>query len=309
MPPKTKNLIVINFFLVTSASYKHLTPSFGTFLQEKMGNLSYSHTSRLKDSPQGKPYMETCSFQASSLHRDESWDIHRGKLMPDCTDLLVKIPSTLDLRTECACAEEVTKHQLARNVLHHFRAGKNKIKVPGCYYAEVKKIGRGSERIFNKTDNRVRRSDFVVIQDVPAKAAVDQELLPADGTPQGDHPLLEAFAHASYHYSHGEYLLAGMKGAVTDKSRDYRSYTLTAFTYHSRTARFGPEDLGEEGIKCFFSHHQCTDLCRGLRPYTADHNPQLWASRYSSRDSRPTFVGRPPSYEEAMGRVEIFPVV
>jgi hypothetical protein len=71
--------------------------------------------------------------------------------------------------------------------------------------------------------------------------------------------LMQALSHFSYHISGGQFLLCDLQGGV------YRDGAiLTDPVIQSRTlGRFGPTDLGEDGISTFFARHACNQYCSG----------------------------------------------
>lgn len=71
--------------------------------------------------------------------------------------------------------------------------------------------------------------------------------------------LMQALSHFSYHVSGGQFLLCDLQGGV------YRDGAiLTDPVIQSRTCgRFGPTDLGEDGISTFFARHVCNQFCSG----------------------------------------------
>ena len=78
--------------------------------------------------------------------------------------------------------------------------------------------------------------------------------------------LMQALSHFSYHISGGQLLLCDVQGGV------YRDGAiLTDPVVQSRTAgRYGPTDLGQDGISTFFARHACNKYCQGKgwsRPY------------------------------------------
>lgn len=78
-------------------------------------------------------------------------------------------------------------------------------------------------------------------------------------------------SHFSFHVSGGECLLCDLKGGEIDEGDGLtnagRVALLSDPCLHSRGRRYGPSDLGCDGISSFFSRHICTDVCRGwLRP-------------------------------------------
>ncbi len=75
--------------------------------------------------------------------------------------------------------------------------------------------------------------------------------------------LPSAFAHWTWQASGGKFMICDIQGV-----RKGTKYVLTDPCVHSsresEIGRFGPSDLGEEGMVKFFQKHVCNDLCRGL---------------------------------------------
>ena len=71
--------------------------------------------------------------------------------------------------------------------------------------------------------------------------------------------LMQALSHFSYHISGGQFLLCDLQGGI------YRDGAiLTDPVIQSRTrGRFGPTDLGADGIGTFFARHACNKFCSG----------------------------------------------
>lgn len=95
--------------------------------------------------------------------------------------------------------------------------------------------------------------------------------------------VMQALSHFSYHVSSGQFLLCDLQGAV------YRpELVLTDPVVLSRNGRFGPTDLGSEGMENFFHWHTCTDYCHAnwqvpkkARYY---HQPRLGTSMTDGRN-------------------------
>ncbi|KAF9111038.1 hypothetical protein BGX27_005473, partial [Mortierella sp. AM989] len=69
--------------------------------------------------------------------------------------------------------------------------------------------------------------------------------------------VMQALTHFSYHQSGGQFTLCDLQGGVyTD------GIILTDPVVMSRDQRFGPTDLGGNGIESFFSRHVCNNYCR-----------------------------------------------
>lgn len=95
--------------------------------------------------------------------------------------------------------------------------------------------------------------------------------------------VMQALSHFSYHVSSGQFLLCDLQGAV------YRhELVLTDPVVLSRNGRFGPTDLGSEGMENFFHWHTCTEYChptwqvpKKARYY---HQPRLGTSMTDGRN-------------------------
>lgn len=68
---------------------------------------------------------------------------------------------------------------------------------------------------------------------------------------------MQALSHFSYHSSGGQFLLCDLQGGVFNKG-----IALTDPVIMSNKRRFGPTDLGREGMLSFFSRHECNQFCR-----------------------------------------------
>ncbi|KAF9111039.1 hypothetical protein BGX27_005474 [Mortierella sp. AM989] len=69
--------------------------------------------------------------------------------------------------------------------------------------------------------------------------------------------VMQALAHFSYHQSGGQFTLCDLQGGVYSDG-----VVLTDPVVMSRNQRFGPTDLGGEGIESFFARHICNEFCR-----------------------------------------------
>lgn len=65
-----------------------------------------------------------------------------------------------------------------------------------------------------------------------------------------------ALSHFSYLASGGECLLCNLKGTM-----DASGGCISDPAIHSRGRTYGPLDLGVDGIRNFFAHHKCNELC------------------------------------------------
>ncbi|KAF9381752.1 hypothetical protein BGX21_002004 [Mortierella sp. AD011] len=68
---------------------------------------------------------------------------------------------------------------------------------------------------------------------------------------------MQALAHYSFHYSNGQLTLCDLQGGVYSDG-----IVLTDPVVMSTDRRFGPTDLGKDGIDSFFHHHVCNNFCR-----------------------------------------------
>ncbi|KAF9354641.1 hypothetical protein BGX26_007526 [Mortierella sp. AD094] len=75
---------------------------------------------------------------------------------------------------------------------------------------------------------------------------------------------MQALAHFSFHHSHGQLTLCDLQGGVYSDG-----IILTDPVVMSTNQRFGPTDLGKDGIDSFFSRHVCNNFCRAswTRPF------------------------------------------
>ncbi len=68
---------------------------------------------------------------------------------------------------------------------------------------------------------------------------------------------MSAFSHFSYEASDGELVLCDLQGGVGSSG-----FVLTDPAINSVGRRYGPTDLGINGITSFFAHHKCNEFCR-----------------------------------------------
>ncbi|KAL5477847.1 hypothetical protein EMCRGX_G024696 [Ephydatia muelleri] len=79
---------------------------------------------------------------------------------------------------------------------------------------------------------------------------------------------LQAFSHYTWQKSGKRFIVCDLQGVVTKSGA-----LLTDPSIHSCTEellRYGPTNLGAEGIETFFSHHKCSTVCieMKLQPYS-----------------------------------------
>lgn len=67
---------------------------------------------------------------------------------------------------------------------------------------------------------------------------------------------MQALSHFSYHSSGGQFVLCDLQGGRFNKG-----LALTDPVILSNNRRFGPTDLGREGMLAFFSQHECNQYC------------------------------------------------
>jgi len=86
--------------------------------------------------------------------------------------------------------------------------------------------------------------------------------------------IAQAFSHFTFDRSHGQLLVVDLQGICGTRENDKNStkaedlyFLLTDPQVHSMGAfeRFGPGDLGIQGIRAFFGKHRCGPLCRQLK--------------------------------------------
>ena len=76
------------------------------------------------------------------------------------------------------------------------------------------------------------------------------------------------FSHWTYAKTNGDLIIVDLQGV-----RGTKYYTLTDPAIHSfKTGPYGDLDLGQRGIKAFFSTHQCEGVCKGLMAPKVDKN-------------------------------------
>ena len=76
--------------------------------------------------------------------------------------------------------------------------------------------------------------------------------------------LMQALSHYSYHVTSGNFLLCDLQGGLYADGA-----VLTDPVMMSKDGRFGPTDLGREGMINFFTMHECGEYCRAswTRPH------------------------------------------
>lgn len=76
--------------------------------------------------------------------------------------------------------------------------------------------------------------------------------------------VMQAMSHYSYHVTNREFLVCDLQGGLYEDGA-----VLTDPVVLSRDRRFGPTDLGPEGISNFFALHVCNSYCKDswLKPF------------------------------------------
>ncbi|GJJ77407.1 hypothetical protein EMPS_09766 [Entomortierella parvispora] len=69
--------------------------------------------------------------------------------------------------------------------------------------------------------------------------------------------VMQALTHFSYHHSSGQFTLCDLQGGVYSDG-----IVLTDPVVMSMNQRFGPTDLGRDGIENFFARHVCGSYCQ-----------------------------------------------
>lgn len=70
--------------------------------------------------------------------------------------------------------------------------------------------------------------------------------------------VMQAISHFSFHISNGQHLLCDLQGGVYNDG-----VVLTDPVVMSMEGgKYGPTDLGKNGISTFFAHHDCNEFCR-----------------------------------------------
>jgi len=85
-----------------------------------------------------------------------------------------------------------------------------------------------------------------------------------DGTPWN--LVMQALSHFSYHNSGGSLVLCDLQGGIYKDGA-----VLTDPVVMSANKKYGPADLGREGIITFFARHRCNRFCRS--EWTKPRNP------------------------------------
>ena len=91
---------------------------------------------------------------------------------------------------------------------------------------------------------------------------------------------LDAFSHWTYQATNEYLLISDLQGFNLNK--DTFLLTDPAIICADTPKRFGPTNLGQRGVKAFFSRHQCNDICRSLK---------LKKHRYQELRDRPKNMG------------------
>jgi hypothetical protein len=78
--------------------------------------------------------------------------------------------------------------------------------------------------------------------------------------------VMQSLSHFSYHSSGGRLVLCDLQGGIYSDGA-----VLTDPVVMSADQKYGPTDLGREGIVTFFARHVCNQYCRSS--WTKPHNP------------------------------------
>lgn len=102
--------------------------------------------------------------------------------------------------------------------------------------------------------------------------------------------ILEAFSHFTYWQSSGELLICGLKGVRSTVDRgenggEWKRLELSSPCIHSMDGDFGPDDLGEEGIKMFFQHHKCNQICNSWADFKTLNRQRVLNSSFVPVDA------------------------
>jgi hypothetical protein len=112
--------------------------------------------------------------------------------------------------------------------------------------------------------------------------------------------VMQALSHFSYHFSSGQTVLCDLQGGIYKDG-----VVLTDPVIMSPTlGKYGPTDLGPNGISTFFHHHQCNEFCRSdwrkpkhCAPYYARTAGTSMAGHVPTHHSRQPLTGMPAYYE------------
>ena len=105
-----------------------------------------------------------------------------------------------------------------------------------------------------------------------------------------DCAILQAFSHWTYQFSHGEFLLSDVQGAIVP---DYESNGKIHYKYvltdpqvqHPDTSQFGQGNLGTKGMAAFFALHKCNEICERLHLVRPSDMPNFISKRQKSMSS------------------------
>lgn len=100
--------------------------------------------------------------------------------------------------------------------------------------------------------------------------------------------VMQAISHFSYHASNGTCLLCDLQGGVYQDG-----VVLTDPAVMSVSRRYGPTDLGLEGINSFFANHRCNEFCRSSWKTLSNPIRYHSATKRTSMEHVPTRRSRP----------------
>ncbi|KAF8979197.1 hypothetical protein BGZ46_005706 [Entomortierella lignicola] len=100
---------------------------------------------------------------------------------------------------------------------------------------------------------------------------------------------MQALTHFSYHHSGGQFALCDLQGGIYSDG-----LILTDPVVMSRDGRFGPTDLGKDGIENFFALHTCSNYCRSSWSRPANRNQIFQPIKGTTMMQVQTQLGRYP---------------
>ena len=109
-------------------------------------------------------------------------------------------------------------------------------------------------------------------------------------------PSMPAFMHWSWYKTRGEKMVSDLQGArCTDPN--HPGYILTDPAFLSYNHKYGPTDMGVEGMTMFFLHHECNSLCQGIpKPTPGDFVGVIPKEKLSAAMLQLQGIGNATSY-------------
>lgn len=100
--------------------------------------------------------------------------------------------------------------------------------------------------------------------------------------------VMQALSHFTFHISNGQHLLCDLQGGVYSNG-----VALTDPVVMSNDRRYGPTDLGSQGISSYFSNHTCNEYCGKHWRRPADQRQYHRRTAGTTMEHVPTRSSRP----------------